>query len=178
MSLENIYYVGQTIAVIAILASLVAIWYQMRQSQKMARAAAQRELLLRVSEWTRNFLTTGGNGDLLMRGLVEYEASEAAIQNEVNKALAEFVFVAESALNMHRDGFFSEGTWIGIEGAALSLLRTPGGAQWWEHGRKFIGPEIVAHLNKRLAEIDPTAPNFLDITPTSRKRLAELAAAS
>jgi hypothetical protein len=113
-----------------------------------------------------------------MRGLVEYEASEAAIQNEVNKAPAEIVFVAESALNMHRDGFFSEGTWVGIEGAALSMLRTPGGAQWWEYGRKFIGPEIVAHLNKRLAEIDPATPNFLDITPTSRKRLAELAAAS
>ncbi len=177
MSLENIYYIGQTVAVVAILASLVAIWYQMRQSQKMERAAAQRELLLRVSEWTRNFLTIGGNGDLLTRGLVEYEASDAATQNEVNKALAEFVFVAESALNMHRDGFFSEGTWIGIEGAALSLLRTPGGGQWWEHGQKFIGPEIVAHLNKRRAEIDPASPNFLDITPTSRKRLAELGAA-
>ncbi len=174
MSLETIYYIGQTIAVIAILASLMAIWFQMRQSQKMERAAAQRDLLLRVSEWTREFVNVSERGDKFTRGLFEYEAADAATQQELNKALSEFVFVAESALNMHRDGFFSEGTWAGIEGATLALLRTPGGAQWWAYGQNFIGPEIVNHMKKRLAELPPDYPTFLDFTPTMRKRLMEL----
>ena len=43
MNLETIYYITQIIAVAAILISLVAIWFQMRQSTKIERAAAQRE---------------------------------------------------------------------------------------------------------------------------------------
>jgi len=175
MTLEAIYYIGQTIAVAAILASLVAIWFQMRQSQKMERAAAQRELLLRVSEWSREFTTSGSDGDNYIRGLMEYENGESAVQMEINRAMSEFVFICESALNMRKDGFFSEGTWIGIEGATLALLRTPGGQQWWQYGQQWIGPEIVEHLRARLEEVDPNLPTFLDFTPTFRKRLVELA---
>jgi len=36
---------------------------------------------------------------------------------------------------MYRDGFFSVGEWIGIEGAARALLRTPGGHHYWQHGK-------------------------------------------
>ena len=38
MSLESIYYIGQTIAVIAILGSLIAIWIQQMQTNRIARA--------------------------------------------------------------------------------------------------------------------------------------------
>ncbi len=38
MTLENIYYVSQTVAVAAILISLIAIWRQQRQTNKIARA--------------------------------------------------------------------------------------------------------------------------------------------
>ena len=32
MTLEDIYYISQIVAVVAILGSLVAIWFQMRQN--------------------------------------------------------------------------------------------------------------------------------------------------
>ena len=38
MTLEEIYYIGQTVAVVAILVSLIAIWLQQRQTNKIARA--------------------------------------------------------------------------------------------------------------------------------------------
>jgi hypothetical protein len=75
---------------------------------------------------------------------------------------------------MRKDGFFSDGTWVGIEGAALSLLRTPGGAQWWKYGERTIGAEIVKHLNKRLPEVDPATPHFLHFAPSYLNRLKEL----
>lgn len=174
MTLETIYYIGQTIAVFAILASLFAIWLQMRQSQKIERAAAQRDLLSRVSEWSRHISTAGKGSDDFLQGLLEYEKSEAAVQMQVNTALGELVFICESALNMRNNGFFSDGTWAGIEGATIAIIRTPGGSQWWQYGQNFIGFEIVQHLKKRLAETDSDAPTFLDILPTFRKRLQEI----
>jgi len=176
MTLENIYYVGQTIAVVAILLSLLAVIRQLQQSQKMERAAAQRDLLLRVSEWGRMTGANHGDIDRFVQGMVEYDEADALTQLFMDKAFSEFVFVAESALNMRRDGFFSDGTWAGIEGATLGLLRTPGGKQWWVYGQQVIGTEIVEHLKKRLTQVPEDAPTFLDWWPSYRNRLKELEA--
>ena len=73
MSLETVYYITQIVAVVAILASLVAIWFQMRQSQKMERAAAQRELLDRVSDFTRSF--SFEDGDHFILGMHDMESA-------------------------------------------------------------------------------------------------------
>ena len=141
----------------------------------MERAVAQRDLLQRVSEWNNKINENRNrNYDSFILGLREYTSSPPSVQMYVDKYVAEFIFITEAALVMRQDGFFSDGTWNGIEGGALALLRTPGGAQWWEHGKLFIGHEIVAHLEKRLGEMEPDMPNFLDFLPTMRRRLEEL----
>lgn len=174
MTLENINYVAQTIGVFAILGSLLFVARQLQQAQKIERAAAQRELLARVSEWA--WRVDGAESDLFVKGLMDFDDAPARQQGYISTALSDFVFIAESALNMHKHGFFSDGTWAGIEGAALALLRTPGGAQWWRYGQLYVGPEIAAHLKKRLSEIDPETPSFIDFAPNYRKRLKELQA--
>ena len=50
MTLETIYYVGQTIAVVAILISLAAIWFQMKQTHDLARVDSSRNMWMYVSE--------------------------------------------------------------------------------------------------------------------------------
>ncbi|KJS37032.1 MAG: hypothetical protein VR74_10335 [Hyphomonas sp. BRH_c22] len=45
MNLETIYYIGQTIAVIAILGSLIAIWVQQQQTNRIARADMTERML-------------------------------------------------------------------------------------------------------------------------------------
>jgi hypothetical protein len=175
MTLEDVYYISQSVSVLAILVSLIFVIRQLRQSQKMERAAAQRDLLLRVSEWTRMVnQDSDGTYDRFLRGLREYDTAYALTQMVIDKALSEFVFIAESALNMHRDGFFSDGTWAGIDGGVLALIRTLGGQQWWAYGQNFIGPEIVEHLKRRLTEIDPATPTFVEFSPAYANRLKEL----
>ena len=174
MTLETIYYIGQTVAVVAILASLVAIWFQMRQSQKMERAAAQRELLDRVSDFTRGF--TPEEGDLWLLGMNDFDGASHEAKMVLHNKLIEFVFITESALNMHRDGFFSEGTWAGIDGAMLGMLRTPGGQRFWAYTKNIVGFEIAEHISKRLEELGIEGPNFLDAVPFYRAHLAELQA--
>ena len=172
MTLEAVYYLSQIVAVGAIILSLVAIWYQMRQSAKMERAAAQREVLERVSHFTRGL--SGEAFDHFLLGLNDFGAASSAARYTTEQRLFEFAFVTESALNMHRDGFFSEGTWAGIEGVMLGMIRTPGGATWWRYAQKILGFEISQYLNRRLAQIDPETPNYLDFSPYSRLRLSEL----
>ena len=175
MNWDAIGAVGEWAGAIAVVATLFYLALQMRQSQKTERAVAQRDLLLRVSEWTRMVNQPGEEAyDRFVLGLHEYEHADAQTQMHVDMCVSEFVFIAEAALNMRRDGFFSDGTWNGIVGATTALLRTPGGQQWWKYGEQFIGREIVEFLNEELAKIDPETPSFLDFLPSFRKRAEEL----
>jgi len=170
--------IGEWAGAIVVVATLFYLASQVKQSTKMEKAVAQRDLLQRVAEWNRRMQGSGQETyDNFLLGLAEYDSAPTAVKMCIDNYVAEFVFITEAALSMREDGFFSDGTWAGIEGGAIALLRTPGGAQWWQYGQLFIGHEIVAHLKQRLTEVDPAAPNFLDFTPTSRRRLRELEAA-
>lgn len=176
MTLESIYYIGQTLAVIGILASILMVWRQLKQGQKMERAAAHRDVLSRVVEWGRMVNQKDGDSyDTFVLGLQDYESADALSQMHMDKCLSEHVILCESALIMHQSGFFSDGTWEGIDGATIALMRTPGGQQWWILAQHVFGREICAHINQRLSEIDPTTPNYLDLVRTCRNRLKELA---
>ena len=177
MTLESIYYIGQTLAVIGILASILMVWRQLKQGQKMERAAAQRDVLLRANEWMRMVFQKDGDAfDTFILGLQEYTSADALTQMHIDKCLCEHVILCETAMNMHKDGFFSDGTWEGVESGTLTMLRTPGGQQWWAIAQHLLGSEVCVHITQRLSEIDPAAPNYLDIVPSCRNRLKELAA--
>ena len=176
MNLEAVYFVSQVIASFALIASLLFVGVQLSLSRKMERASAQREVLQRVSDWVRMVYRTDNDAfDKFVIGLAGYDNAPPLIRMHMDKCLSEFVFVCESALNMHKDGFFSEGTWYGIERNTLGLLLSAGGSEWWEHGRLYIGKEIVEHLDERLAEIRAGAADLGIVSaPTVEDRLDEL----
>jgi hypothetical protein len=173
MNWDAIGAIGELLGSTAVLVTLIAILFQMRQSAKMERAAAQRDVLDRVTQFTKGLNETDRNDSFLLT-LHDYNAAPTGARLSAESHLFEFAFVTESALNMHRDGFFSDGTWAGIEGVMLGMLRTPGGAVWWQHARLMLGFEIALHLDRRLTEIDPATPTYLEISRGSRDRLAEL----
>lgn len=49
MTLENIYYIGQTLAVIVIIATLIALLIQTRQTNALARAETSRATMLQLT---------------------------------------------------------------------------------------------------------------------------------
>ena len=68
MSLENIYYIGQTIAVVAILGSLIALIIQMRHANKLARRAAAFSQTEGLQNIQRTIVETPGLVGVLHRG--------------------------------------------------------------------------------------------------------------
>lgn len=67
MSLETIYYIGQTIAVIVITATLVAVLYQSRQANKLARADLTRAQLTDAARVVESIYTSPDLLDLLLK---------------------------------------------------------------------------------------------------------------
>ena len=73
MTLEEIYYVSQSIAAIAIIGSLVALIGQNYASQKMTRDAAVRNQIEGLQNVSRALFETPGMADVWVRGLGSFD---------------------------------------------------------------------------------------------------------
>ena len=69
MTLENIYYLGQTIAVVVIVATLVAILYQGYQTNKIARADLTLNMWMQAGGAHYSFVDSPEKADFMHRAL-------------------------------------------------------------------------------------------------------------
>ena len=158
MTLETIYYIGQTIAVIAILASLVAIYIQQRKDHALARAEHQRQILSEVPRYFELAATNPAMLQSVRKCFVNFEGAYPQDQAVFVHFMHNAVNIAETALYMHKDKLINEASYVGFEGAVLMSLVTPGGKQYWQRARLAVGADIREALDKALAERKDTPP--------------------
>ena len=163
VTLENIYYIGQTIAVVAILISLVAIFFQMRQGQALARADSQRDLLKSITQFLNLTMDNPKVLEDVRRGLQEYDSQPHQAKSNFATWAYGYLFVMEQCVYMKKDNLITESSFNGFEVGALGIISTPGGAQWWAHTKKIIGADLVNHLDTRLEELDGVTPPFYEL---------------
>jgi len=150
MTLEDIYYIGQTIAVVAILGSLGAIWVQLRKDHALARAEHQREILTAITQVT-NFLATDADAVESVRACCEdYVHATSRQQAQFFYVVHTHINIAEKALYMGRDRLINTPSFEGMKGAALAYLVTPGGKQLWNELKVAVGADIRDELDRSL----------------------------
>ena len=150
MTLEDIYYIGQTIAVVAILGSLGAIWVQLRKDHALAKAEHQREILTAITQVT-NFVATDADALDSVRACCEdYVNATARQQAQFFYVVHTHINIAEKALYMGRDQLINTASFEGMKGAALAYLVTPGGKQLWSELKDAVGADIRDELDRSL----------------------------
>lgn len=88
MTLENIYYVGQTIAVFAVLISLIVIGVQMRQANRLAKLETTRMIWADAMEILRMQSADPEKADFLQRALFAGEKITDAEKVRLNLILS------------------------------------------------------------------------------------------
>jgi len=157
MTLENIYYIGQTVAVFAILGSLLAIFFQQRQTNKIARV----DITQRVSS---------GYGDS-MRSMMSDPALAAAFRKvmfdrteltPVEKT--QILIYFNLTLNAHADAYlaFTEGlidrrALEGLDRNTCWYLTAPQFAREWRRivSLGIFNPDFVEHVKSRKRMLFP-----------------------
>jgi len=163
MTLEALYEVSQIVAVVAILGSLIAIFFQMRQGQKIARAASQRDLLNHAAEFIKLALDNPTVLEDIRRGLMEYDNAPTVTKSNFSTWAWVYMFIMEQCIYMNKDGLITKSSFDGFETGALGIISTPGGHQWWQHTKKIIGVDVSRHLDARLTALGGKTPPYYEL---------------
>jgi len=152
MDLEAIYYIGQTVAVVAILASLGAIWIQLRKDHALARADSQRELLQLNSGAFDRLADHPTCLESVQVCLIDFDSRSPRQQVEFHKYVHPHIQNAEIAVYLRQDNLINDSSCEAFIAWAAVLLSTPGGQQSWETGQAVYSSEVVGALNTYMRE--------------------------
>ncbi|MEP3051917.1 MAG: hypothetical protein ABJP48_04150 [Erythrobacter sp.] len=175
MTLEEIYYIGQTIAVVAILGSLGAIWVQLRKDHALARANAQQVLLQHNASHFDILVEQPSVLASVQKCLIDYDKAPSRQKTEFTSYLHKQIAVAEAAVFLAQDGLIASTSLEKLVAYPALLLGTPGGQENWVAARAVYGSDVVAaiegHMRDHpsdLAALYAAAPFLIPDDPTAK----------
>ena len=172
MSLESIYYVGQTLAVIALIVSLVFVGIQVRisnqqtqQANKLARAENRRELISQFAILFENGVTYPDNNGPLAQCYLDFENAppnhQVVFANQQHKT----VNILEQGLYLFDEGLLDEVTLEGIENVLLVGIAMPGGREYWARSKASYNERLRTHVDQILEARGLQMPKMGDVMP-------------
>jgi hypothetical protein len=179
MTLEEISYLSQTIASVAVVVSLVAIWFQMRQNHLQELSNSQRDVLNQSRDWWLLGVESEAMFETICAGLQDFNSLDRFQQARFHAWGANLQQLITSVYFQHQVKLVKTSSFEGYMRAFLAIINTPGGRMWWEQSAVRMGnQELSAYLTKRLNAEASTLPLWTDLLPHFRPPLLQQTAAA
>ncbi len=157
MTLETIYYIGQTIAVVAILVSLIAIWFQMKQTHDLARLESSRNMWIYVSERMTTFVDDSEKAAFFHQALYTTSDITDAQKTRFYLLMSSLLMMFENGYTMHHEGMMEDHFWPRMRQSLRDFIAPPRAQRWWEIARRRSFSEstaFVTEVDKIISEIN------------------------
>ncbi|MBS0278607.1 MAG: hypothetical protein JSR81_13385 [Proteobacteria bacterium] len=161
MNLSNLAALGSFVSGLAVLVSLILLWFQLRQmneqvrqSEKNQRAAIRQAHSARVSEI---FMRRADHCELWAKAYRGDPLDDAEIYHVLQSMSAVF-FGIEDSFYQYRDGLLDEAAWQANLAGLKQALRSPVVRIAWPVVRpSAVGTDFVALVDKLIAETPPVS---------------------
>lgn len=170
MSLENIYYIGQTVAVIAIVVSLFLLILQGRQTQKQivqANTIAEVQLSKSSVEYFLGlqvgYRKTPEDNAFMDKALFTMDPLSDYEQNLLLVRLNSMFSIAVIGYDLRQKGMMSQETYTGGTAVMVSLLAWPRPRKYWNvfQAIAVLNPDFIEEFDLQIKQ----AKSLPKITP-------------
>ena len=153
MSLEQLFFVSQIVAAVAVVVSLVFVGREIRANTQAVRRGEHNSTM---EQWTVIRMAMAKDRDIaeLMAGLDQSRSLDQTDQLRLEQMLAEIAWAAFHIWDRTQRGIFPKGTFESTGGALLgAVIATKRGGAWWRGARQFTFlPAFVADVDQLLGQ--------------------------
>jgi uncharacterized membrane protein len=150
MTLADLGNLGEFVAAIAVVGSLIYLATQIRQNSKLLRASAIQSVASSTAESLSTIAQDLNTAGVLARGLGDFKSLSL---EEAAQCSALFYLIfneIQSSYRMHREKVIPEELWQSKVAVATFYLRTPGVREWWKAGRELMERDFVRYAEREL----------------------------
>ena len=157
MSVQDLGAIGEFLGLFLVLATLVYLSIQTRQAKQVAASETARGVVADFALLWSQISNDSEFSRIIREAVNDWDSQGEVEQLRAHSFLcnltAHFVAASKAAYNEDLSSFLK--SW---EDNLLGALQTPGGSNWWTQCQFFFDPDVVAHLNERLANPDSLPP--------------------
>ena len=151
MTLENMFYVSQTIAAFAIVGSLLFVGLEVRHSNRESRHRTIEEMLGNYRSLSITIASNADTGSLWMRGL--HDLAELDPVDRVRfPSLARTSFFIQQSFYLHyRSGYIPSDIYQPQEASTIDILGYPGMQAAWELRKNYFQKSFRTMMDEKVA---------------------------
>jgi hypothetical protein len=164
MDLESVYYVGQTIAVVAILCSLVFVGFQVRQSNKDARSQSRQGLIDTFAGLNWELSQHPDLLRILATGVKDWSRLSNMEKTQFETMMGQYLQNLQKGILQFEDGILDAHTLDNIANFMLMTVLMPGGKAWYEQS-VWPSPEVRNYIANRLRQPETLPAPMNEATP-------------
>ena len=168
MTLEQVFYLSQSIAAIGVIASLIFVGLQVRSSAKAVRSATAQAVHENFASW---YISLAEHSDALatvLKGFGTLDGLSAAERAQFNCIFLAFTSHSQNAFHQWRQGHLAYELWACWEALLMNMVHTVGGKAFWRE-RSYVFArdfrEEVDAIAAREPHRDARAFGVLPLTP-------------
>jgi hypothetical protein len=156
VTLENIFYLSQSIASVAVVGSLIYLGLQVRQAERSQRGLMQQARADRTS--TGSLVAAGPElARIWLKGMAG-DADLTAVEFTQWMLMARGAFLSgEDSILQYKAGLLSRETYDTYVAGARYYMARPGFRAAWKLSRMSFGPEFRAFTDSIVSEVPPAA---------------------
>lgn len=164
MSLETIYYIGQSIAVVAILASLFAIYQQQKRTNQIERGKTESERANQLSVFAWSHTKDHETLQSIRRCHQDHTRATPDDQAKFMSYMSSIMELMGQAFYQRKHNLIEPTSFDAVSSLCVANLKTAGGQQWWKTiGRHMWQADLVADLDQKLSDPNNTTPPITEI---------------
>jgi hypothetical protein len=156
MTLENIYYIGQTIAVVALLISILFVGYQIHQNTKAIKATSHHAITDSFNQINALMITDRSSARLWRLGLSGMKKLDEDEQVSFSFMMLGYSRVFETLYYQYKNGTMDRKLFDAELNTLKWSVSNPGFREWWANNpislsaeyRGFIDGLIAASTNQ------------------------------
>jgi hypothetical protein len=165
--LEDLGNIGEFVAAMATIATLVYLALQIRQNTTSVRAASRFDIASGWREHNRLMLDAEARS-VYAKGLRDFLGMSPDERSHFGALLGDHAVFFQGVFALYEEGQLDEDTYEGYLVWFSCQAATPGGSVWWEETRQFLVKGAAAAVDARLAQ-----GGLPDITQLSQMNLIE-----
>lgn len=154
MNWDALGAIAEAVAAITVVVTLILLLKQLRlsnsqaeQANDLARADSQRDILKQVADHATLAIDNPQLQDDIRTCYRAWEAAPASAKWNFESWASSYFYIMEQAIYMHDQRLLSDETYYAMEKAAVRIVLTPGGAQWWARKSEHIGAGVSERIN-------------------------------
>jgi hypothetical protein len=152
MNWEMLSAIGQVVAAVGVIPSLIYLAVQIREQNKERRRAGINILTAQWSELVKTAQEDRGFAVLFLQGVRSFHGLDAPDKLRFSAFFTRFTRNCEGMFIYYRDGALEEALWDEVERTMSDYFAYPGVREWWATRKHWLTDEFRAVVEAIIAK--------------------------